>query len=184
MPSATSSTIRAMDVGAAVEHVEVALAEEVDGAGGGDEVVLGPHPLEDREVVPVDRVLLDREPAAALDLAGGAQVDDRAEPEAAGLLEVVAGEPVHAVAAVEQARGGSIGRRPVGSPPRSRTLNTSSNSMLRSSAVGSGANASRAGDIRARYRSPAGIHGGHATSIRVEVDARCDLGQREAERSV
>ena len=41
------------------EHVEVAVAEEVDGAGGGHQVVLGPHALEDREVVPVDRVLLD-----------------------------------------------------------------------------------------------------------------------------
>ena len=54
---------------AAAQHVDVALAEEVDRAGGGHEVVLGPHPLEDRQVVPVDRVVLDGEPAAALDLA-------------------------------------------------------------------------------------------------------------------
>ena len=47
---------RAIDARALAEHLDVAVTQEVDGAGGGDEVVVGPHALDHREVVPLDRV--------------------------------------------------------------------------------------------------------------------------------
>jgi hypothetical protein len=52
-------------------------------------------------VVPVHDVGVDREATAALDLALRAEVDDRAQAEGTGGLEVGAGQALHAVGSVE-----------------------------------------------------------------------------------
>ena len=88
---------------------------KADRAVGGDEVVLGPHAPHHRQVVPVDLVVLDREAPTALDLALGAEVDHRAQAERPRLLEVGAGEALHAIGPEQRpsTRGAAVaGRQP------------------------------------------------------------------------